>query len=379
MDEISIFISGDFAPRHRASEVIRNKEFSLLYGDVLPYIQKADISITNLESPLIDDGIPIPKTGPNLKSPIESVEALKFAGFDMVTLANNHMMDYGAEGLYSTILTCENNGIRCIGAGRNFIEASKICYFERKGKTIAFINCCENEWSTTVDANPGCNPLNEVNIYYQIQEAKANADFVILIIHGGHETYELPSPRMKKLYRWFIDLGVDAVIGHHTHCYSGSEVYKKKPIVYSLGNFIFDSKIRDASWNYGVFAVLSLSADRVKIELVPFEQCNKQVGVCLLKSNEVEQWINDDIQRSNIIQDDIKLEEEFNAFCKKNERQYRSYLEPNKNKYILAAKNRGWIKRNISGNKALLYLNIIRAEAHRDILINLLSNEDSIS
>ena len=184
---------------------------------------------------------------------------------------------------------------------------------------------------------------------------------------------------MKKLYRWFIDLGADAVIGHHTHCYSGSEVYKNKPIVYSLGNFIFDSKIRDASWNYGVFAVLSLSADRVKIELVPFEQCNKQVGVCLLKSNEVERWINDDIQRNNIIQDDIKLEEEFNAFCKKNERQYRSYLEPNKNKYILAAKNRGWIKRNISGNKALLYLNIIRAEAHRDILINLLSNEDSIS
>ena len=379
MDEISIFISGDFALRHRASEAIRNKEFSLLYGDVLPYIQKADISITNLESPLIDDGIPIPKTGPNLKSPIESVEALKFAGFDMVTLANNHMMDYGAEGLYSTISTCENNGIRCIGAGRNFIEASKICYFERKGKTIAFINCCENEWSTTVDANQGCNPLNEVKIYYQIQEAKANADFVILIIHGGHETYELPSPRMKKLYRWFIDLGVDAVIGHHTHCYSGSEVYKNKPIVYSLGNFIFDSKIRDASWNYGVFAVLSLSADRVIIELVPFEQCNKQVGVCLLKSDEVEQWINDDIQRNNIIQDDIKLEEEFNAFCKKNERQYRSYLEPNKNKYILAAKNRGWIKRNISGNKALLYLNIIRAEAHRDILINLLSNEDSIS
>ena len=332
-----------------------------------------------MESPLIDDGIPIPKTGPNLKSPIESVEALKYAGFDMVTLANNHMMDYGAEGLHSTISTCENNGIRCIGAGKNFIEASKICYFERKSKTIAFINCCENEWSTTFGVKPGCNSLNEVNIYYQIQEAKANADFVILIIHGGHETYELPSPRMKKLYRWFIDLGVDAVIGHHTHCYSGSEVYNNKPIVYSLGNFIFDSKIRDASWNYGVFAVLSLSADRVKIELVPFEQCNKQVGVCLLKSNEVEQWINDDIQRNNIIQDDIKLEEEFNAFCKKNERQYRSYLEPNKNKYILAAKNRGWIKRNISGNKALLYLNIIRAEAHRDILINLLSNEDSIS
>lgn len=372
MDEISIFISGDFSPRHRASEVIRNKEFTLLYGDVLPYIQKADISITNLESPLIDDGIPIPKTGPNLKSSIESVEALKYAGFDMVTLANNHMMDYGAEGLYSTISTCENNGIRCIGAGRNFIEASKICYFERKGKTIAFINCCENEWSTTVDANPGCNPLNEVNIYYQIQEAKANADFVILIIHGGHETYELPSPRMKKLYRWFIDLGADAVIGHHTHCYSGSEVYKNKPIVYSLGNFIFYKKAPNPSWNIGVFSILSLTNEGVKIKLYPFEQFNSKMGLCLLAPDETNRWKQINKDKTEIINNDTKLTEMFEAFCSKNERLYRSYIEPNSNKYILAAKNRGWLKRHISGNKALLYLNIIRNESHRDLLLQLL-------
>lgn len=372
MDEISIFISGDFAPRHRALEVIRNKEFTLLYGDVLPYIQKADISITNLESPLIDDGIPIPKTGPNLKSPTESVEALKYAGFDMVTLANNHMMDYGAEGLYSTISTCENNGIRCIGAGRNFIEASKICYFERKGKTIAFINCCENEWSTTVDANPGCNPLNEVNIYYQIQEAKANADFVILIIHGGHETYELPSPRMKKLYRWFIDLGADAVIGHHTHCYSGSEVYKNKPIVYSLGNFIFYKKTPNPSWNIGVFSILSLTNEGVKIKLYPFEQFNSKMGLCLLAPDETNRWKQINKDKTEIINNDTKLTEMFEAFCSKNERLYRSYIEPNSNKYILAAKNRGWLKRHISGNKALLYLNIIRNESHRDLLLQLL-------
>lgn len=372
MDEISIFISGDFSPRHRASEVIRNKEFTLLYGDVLPYIQKADISITNLESPLIDDGIPIPKTGPNLKSSIESVEALKYAGFDMVTLANNHMMDYGAEGLYSTISTCENNGIRCIGAGRNFIEASKICYFERKGKTIAFINCCENEWSTTVDANPGCNPLNEVNIYYQIQEAKANADFVILIIHGGHETYELPSPRMKKLYRWFIDLGADAVIGHHTHCYSGSEVYKNKPIIYSLGNFIFYKKTPNPSWNIGVFSILSLTNEGVKIKLYPFEQFNSKMGLCLLAPDETNRWKQINKDKTEIINNDTKLTEMFEAFCSKNERLYRSYIEPNSNKYILAAKNRGWLKRHISGNKALLYLNIIRNESHRDLLLQLL-------
>lgn len=372
MDEIKIFISGDFTPRHRAYEVIKNKDFSLLFGDVLPYIKQADISITNLESPLIDEGNPIPKTGPNLKSPTDSIEALKYAGFDMVTLANNHMMDFGVEGLNSTISICEKNGIRCIGAGPNITEASKVCYIDKKGKTIAFINCCENEWSTTDGDKPGCNPLNEVNIYYQIREAKAKADFVVLIIHGGHETYELPSPRMKQLYRWFIDLGVDAVIGHHTHCYSGSEIYKGKPIVYSLGNFIFYNKMPNPSWNIGVFAILSLTNEGVKLSLHPFEQFDSKMGLCLLSSDETIRWKHVCKDKTAIINNDTKLTEMFEAFCSENERLYRSYIEPTSNKYILAAKNRGWLKRNISGNKALLYLNIIRNESHRDILLQLL-------
>lgn len=354
MDEIKIFISGDFAPRHRAYEVIKNKDFSLLFGDVLPYIKQADISITNLESPLIDEGNPIPKTGPNLKLPTESIEALKYAGFDMVTLANNHMMDFGAEGLISTISICEKNSIRCIGAGPNITEASKVCYIDKKGKTIAFINCCENEWSTTAENKPGCNPLNEVNIYYQIQEAKTNADYVILIIHGGHETYELPSPRMKQLYRWFIDLGVDAVIGHHTHCYSGSEIYKGKPIVYSLGNFIFYKKIPNPSWNIGVFSILSLTNEGVKLSLYPFEQFYSKMGLCLLSPDETSIWKQIDKDKTAIINNDTKLTEMFEAFCSKNERLYRSYVEPNSNKYILAAKNRGWLKRYISGNKVTI-------------------------
>jgi poly-gamma-glutamate synthesis protein (capsule biosynthesis protein) len=67
-----------------------------------------------------------------------------------------------------------------------------------------------------------------------------NSNYTILIVHGGHETFEYPRPRMKKLYRYFIDVGVDVVIGHHTHCFSGHEIYKGKPIFYSLGNFVFD-------------------------------------------------------------------------------------------------------------------------------------------
>lgn len=370
---INIFISGDFAPRLRVNEVIANENYLSLYNGILPFIKEADISITNLESPLIEDGKPIAKTGPNLKAPLKSIEALKFAGFDMVTLANNHMMDYGKEGLFSTIQVCEKNAIRHIGAGANIEEAKRIVCFEVKGHGIAFINCCENEWSTTHDETPGCNPLDEVGLFYQIQDAKTKADQVILIIHGGHETYEYPSPRMKKLYRWFVDLGVDAVIGHHTHCFSGYEYYKGKPIVYSLGNFIFDGTKRKSPWNVGAAVYLSIHDGQISMHLFPFTQCDGEVGVKLFDQQETHYWLEKEKQKSMQIQDDNVLRKKFEEFVSKYSNLYRSFLEPNQSSLILSAKNKGLLPRKIKGNKQLLYWNIIRAEAHRDILLELLS------
>ena len=377
-ESISIFISGDFATRLRVIDVINSKNYKLLYNDLLPIINKADISITNLESPLLEDGIPISKTGPNLKSPLNSIEALSFAEFDMVTLANNHIMDYGLDGYISTIRVCKQHNIRYIGIGNNVEEAKKIQYFKVKNQNIGFINCCENEWSTTNGNYPGCNPLNEVSLYYQITEAKKQSDYVVLIIHGGHETYEYPSPRMKKLYRWFIDLGVDAVIGHHTHCFSGFEIYKRKPIVYSLGNFIFDGLHKESSWNIGVAAMIILNNQHCDLELYPFTQCDKIVGICMFNDDERTKWLKTESEKINIIQDDNLLKSKFSEFILKQEKLYRSYLEPNTSSWILAAKNRGLLSRTVKGYKQLLLLNIIRAESHRDIVMELLSenNED---
>lgn len=374
-ESINIFISGDFAPRMRVNEMIAKEEYRLLYNDILPIIKASDIAITNLESPLVEDGKPIAKTGPNLKAPLKSIEAIKFAGFDMVTLANNHMMDYGKEGLFSTIKTCEDNQIKHIGAGANYDEAQRIQYIELKGQKLAFLNCCENEWSTTHGNYPGCNPLNEVGLFYQIQEAKENSDHVILIIHGGHETYEYPSPRMKKLYRWFVDLGMDAVIGHHTHCFSGYEYYKNKPIIYSLGNFIFDGNYRKSFWNKGAAAVLKVNGSNVDLQLIPYTQCDDEVGVHLLTEEETKMWLEKEQLKSELIQDDAQLIQKFEAFVSANERMYRSYLEPNKSAWMIAAKNRGLLPRTVRGHKRLLFWNIIRAEAHRDILLELLSRE----
>lgn len=376
--KIDIFISGDFAPQLRVNEVIQNKEFDKLYNDMLPLIKGADIAITNLEVPLIEKGTPIAKTGPNLKAPIISIEAIKHAGFNMVTLANNHIMDYGEEGLYSTMKICKNNNIETIGAGNSLKNAKKIKYTESKGKQIAFINVAENEWGTSQGIEAGANPLDEVGIFYSINEAKQNADIIILIIHGGHETYELPSPRMKKLYRYFIDLGVDAVVGHHTHCFSGHEVYKNKLIVYSLGNFIFDNlhNRTNTSWNKGAAVMLSISnSNKVDFKFHPFYQCNEKVGITLFNTRENDGFKDEANTKTKKIQDDRLLQLEFEKFMNSKKRLYKSFLEPTRNKYILAAMNRGLLPRFIKGKKKNLLLNIIRCEAHRDIVKYILSKK----
>lgn len=374
-----ILLTGDFYGGYRIEEYILDRNFIELFNDFLPFIENANIAITNLEAPLLKNGNPIKKTGPAIKAIPDTIEALKFAGFNLITLANNHIMDFGTEGLLNTLKLCDENEISFVGAGENYQKASQTLYKEINDLKIAFINITENEWSTTTNNNAGAHPLNPVSNYYKIQEAKKLADFIIVIVHGGHETYKLPSPRMKVTYRFFVDAGADAVIGHHTHCYSGYEVYKNVPIFYSLGNFLFDSKKpRPESWYSGFAVRLYLSQiERLSFEIIPYIQNKHIVGVKILHDQEKVSFYNELEYLNAIIQDDILLEEKFNDFMR-NEiaKTYRSFLEPISKKPLRLLQKVGVMPSLLSKKKKRLYLNLIRCEAHRDIIIKLL-NDDS--
>lgn len=373
MNPIRIFISGDFAPRLRVSEMIKMGEYGKLFGNILPYIKNSDYAITNLELPLTDKTAPLVKTGPNLIAPSKTVDVLKFAGFDMVTLANNHMLDQGAQGIDATICALDKIGIAHIGAGKDLGEAQRFKVVTINDTKIAFLNCCENEWSTTTGESYGCNPLNEVALYYQISEAKQSADYVILIIHGGHETFEYPSPRMVKLYRWFVDIGVDAVVGHHTHCYSGRELYKGKPIIYSLGNFIFDHPIwRDNFWTHGTACILTIDRNGISLEMIPFYQCGKEVGVILYSDEEKATFDIEDISKTRLIKNPDKLAQKYSDFLEKQQKLFNAYVEPFSNLAVRILQRLHIMPMLLRPSKRMLLLNLIRCEAHRDILIDLL-------
>lgn len=253
---MKVLIAGDYCQRYRVDDAVKNRCFGELFDEVRPIIKSADYSIVNFEFPIVlnpESAKPIPKCGPNLKGTIESVDAVKYAGFNCCTLANNHILDQGENCCLDTKFELERAGVDTVGAGKNLDEASEILYKEVGGKVLAIINCCEHEFTIATATTAGANPLNPIQQYYKIQEARGNADYVLVIVHGGHEHYQLPSPRMQETYRFFVDAGADAVVNHHQHCYSGYEIYKNKPIFYGLGNFCFDIQPQkhDSIWNYG--------------------------------------------------------------------------------------------------------------------------------
>jgi len=372
-NKISILLTGDFYAGNRIENLISQERYNDIYNDFLPVIRSSDIAISNLESPLTEHHIPIKKTGPAIKASKKTLEALKYAGFNLLTLANNHIMDFGRQGLVDTLELCDKNEMDYVGAGMNHKEASQIFYKEIKGKKLAFINIAENEWSTTQGNEPGANPLNPVANFYSIREAKRNADFVFVVVHGGHEMYALPSPRMKETYRFFVDAGASAVIGHHTHCYSGYEVYRGSPIFYSLGNFIFDwPGKKNSIWNTGYAVKFSITEADLSFDLIPYEQCNEKAGLNLLNNNSSVVFQTKLNNLNKIILDDDELNKKFEAWCLQETKSYNAFLEPHSNRYLHALQNRGLFPSFLKNNKRLLYSNLIRCEAHRDIVLKVL-------
>ena len=160
--------------------------------------------------------------------------------------------------MLDTLMYLNDKQADFVGGGNSLRQASETLYKSIDGHTLAVINCCEHEFSIATETSSGANPLNPIQQYYKIQEARKNADYVLVIVHGGHEHYQLPSPRMKETYRFFVDAGADAVVNHHQHCYSGYEVYNGKPIFYGIGNFLFDREgVRNSIWNEGDMVLLT--------------------------------------------------------------------------------------------------------------------------
>ena len=208
--------------------------------------------------------------------------------------------------------------------------------------------------------------MNPIQQYYAIKEARTKADYVLAIVYGGHEYYQLPSLRMQETYRFFVDAGADAVVNHHHHCYSGFEIYNGKPIFYGLGNFLFDYRghHKPSTWHEGILAEIDFSFSSIKYDYHPYRQCAKEIIVELLKKEDFDK----SIQELNII---IANREELSK--KEKEYYYKSMDDacmtfcPNSNRYIRAFRFRHYLPiYSLRKGQLLRIYNYLFCESHFD-------------
>lgn len=362
---MNVLIAGDFCDTYRVSDLIKKGQFDVFFSEIKPIVEAADVSVVNFEMPIVAEGAhPIKKSGVSLKGQPEAVEAIKYAGFNVCTFANNHILDQGEDCCLDTISRVHKAGIESVGAGSNIEEASKVLYLNKNNETLAIINCCEHEFSIASTTSAGANPLNPIRQYYDIQEARKKADYVLVIVHGGPEHHQLPTPRMMEVYRFFVDVGADAVVCHHQHCFSGYEIYNKKPIFYGLGNLCFDWNEIEGIRNYGYMVNLTFSSDCPTFDIIPYKQCsNDKASVELIDSPSFYQKVK---ELNDIISTPEKLSRETDRYYDQTIGELHSIFEPIQNRIFSALQRRKCLPSLISDKWLLKIENYIFCESHRD-------------
>jgi poly-gamma-glutamate synthesis protein (capsule biosynthesis protein) len=210
-------------------------------------IADADIFFVNEEFPFSDRGTQAADKQYTFRLPPEKVSIFQEIGIDGVTLANNHALDFGTDALLDSCATLDSVGIPHTGAGANLDAARQAVTYEVNGRKIAIIGASrvfpQADWAAGANHPGMLSAYDPAVLLEQIRTLKQNQDIVIAYIHWGIEREETPNDLQKNLARQLIDAGADLVIGAHPHVLQGIEYYKGKPIIYSLGNFIFGSSI----------------------------------------------------------------------------------------------------------------------------------------
>lgn len=303
-----IFFAGDFCSTSSTNPITVSDE---LKGK----ISSCDLKVCNFEVPLKPDNVAV-MPGWYFYQNDDVPSFLKSLGFNIYPLANNHVFDYGDEGYRKTVRAF--NG-ETFGSG-TYDEAYRVKIVELNGKRVGFLALCFaarfgvfNDLSN--HEGLGCAYVNDLCVNHVILEAKKQVDYLIVLPHDGIEYIDIPMPETIARYRDFIDYGADAVIGTHPHCPQGWETYKGRPIFYSLGNFLFNSKdgydyraTNRPHWYEGLCVILTINdgmlswevintrnVDNLRIEIDHDETRNShntQICRYLIDKEEYDQYMN---------------------------------------------------------------------------------------
>lgn len=283
-EDVTLLFAGDlFLTDILQEKYDRNGIFAAATSDLLSITRGADIFMLNQEFPFGTTGEAMEDKQYTFRVAPKYVSILPELGTDIVTLANNHMLDFGRGPLTETLKALDGAGILHVGAGQNLQAASALKTIDVGGRTIGFLGATrvipEHSWTASKSNSGLFTTYDPTKLVTEIQEAKKTCDYVVVYVHWGVERNTEPEDYQKSLARQYIDAGADAVIGAHPHVLQGIEYYQGKPIFYSLGNFIFANRTYET-----MMAELTVTDSSVNVRVIPCVSAGNQMG--LMNSSE---------------------------------------------------------------------------------------------
>lgn len=366
---VCLLIGGDVCPAGGYESAFRGKKTEELFGDLLDSFQDADCSLVNLECPLTRTAQGAVKTGPRLRADPGCIRVLNEAGITACNLANNHIMDFGPDGLKETMEVCAGASIKIFGAGESLAAAGKPLICETKGVRIGILSCAEHEWSIARSDYPGANPLSMPETLWQIRDLREQVDFLLVLVHGGREHYPLPYPQLQTWCRYMVREGADAVICQHSHCIGGWEQFRDGLIGYGQGNLFFQNYATTGdAWHEGVLAKFNIKGrGDWDYELIPYRQSQEFPGIRRMDAaSEQELFI-----RMNgwaaILADTEALASAWKDHCLSHESAYLGILAGGGRYVRWLFRNFPVLRRWYSAGKRRVLLNALRCQTHYEI------------
>jgi poly-gamma-glutamate capsule biosynthesis protein CapA/YwtB (metallophosphatase superfamily) len=279
-DTISLALVGDILPAARVLELMKINGYDYPFREAKAVLEAADITAGNLETPITTRGTPAEDKLFVFRGTPEAIPALKEAGFDYLSLANNHTLDYGWEGLSDTMDYLDDADLQHAGSGNDDREAFTPAYIESNGMTVAFVSVTrvvpEVSWKADRTHAGVAEAYTPNRAEAAIKDAKQNADIVVVMVHWGEERKETPVATQTDLGHRFVDAGADLVIGSHPHVLQGFEAYKGKWIAYSLGNFVFSTTKSSKTSETGVLNAECKKDGACSLKFQPMFATNSQ-------------------------------------------------------------------------------------------------------
>lgn len=377
----SMIIVGDLVPINEDEKnFISGSIESNIDEEIMEFFKMSKYRICNLEAPLTKEDKYISKCGPNLKINPDCIVGLKKLKIDMVTLANNHILDYGEKGLKDTIELLDRNRIAYCGAGKDLLESEKPLFFIIGGKKVGIFCCAESEFSIATEESAGAYGFDPLYTLDVISDIKKQCDYLIILHHGGKEFYRYPSPELVKTCTRMVDKGANLVICQHSHCIGCEMDYKSAKIIYGQGNFLFNRK-HDEFWDSGLIVKISFNDNDTVVETVPI--INKLGKIQLAKGNVAKKILSDYQKRSSQIENSKFIYKNFVEFAKSKKCEYyKAFLGGNTlGAYVYRALNRILPFRK---NEDIFFkaevkkeiYNYILCEAQREVLLAILNDEE---